>query len=360
MKIENNKTLFDYIDNLQTINDLNMSLSEMFLSIIDNDEIVSKEELETLSKTYNRSLKEVYIDKIIDYLGIDLDEEDNQEIIDKYFINNFYEIDEEEFLNNPYYKNIKVNNVKLGKLSLVYDSYKSYEIFALDDISVDEKYVENSKLAYFKNKFPFIALNQNDITWMSITPNEIKTMQKHIENAYGVVHVFGLGLGYYAYMISLKENVNHIFIYEKDKNVIELFNKYLLPQFPYKDKITIIQIDALEAIKKPLKGDCAFVDLWHTAEDGIELFLSFKKKEQNYPNIKFSYWLDNSFYAFMRRCFISLLYEQKEGFKESEYKNSKNSFDKMINLLFYKTKNLHISSKEQIRDLLSDDNLINY
>ena len=67
MKIENNKTLLDYIDNLQTINDLNMSLSEMFLSIIDNDEIVSKEELETLSKTYNRSLKEVYIDKIIDY-----------------------------------------------------------------------------------------------------------------------------------------------------------------------------------------------------------------------------------------------------------------------------------------------------
>ena len=60
----------------------------------------------------------------------------------------------------------------------------------------------------------------------------------------------------------------------------------------------------------------------------------------------------------MRRCFISLLYEQKEGVKESEYKNSKTSFDKMINYLYQKTKNLLISSREQIGDLLHDNNLI--
>ena len=218
--------------------------------------------------------------------------------------------------------------------------------------------MEISELGYFKKEFPFIVLNQNNVTWMSITPNEIKTMQKHIDNAYGDVHVFGLGLGYYAYMISLKENVNHIFIYEKEQRIIELFTKYLLSQFPNKDKITVIKADALEVIKKPLKGDYAFIDLWHTAEDGIELFLNIKRNENNNPNIKFSYWLDNSFYAFMRRCFISLLYEQKEGFKDSDYQTSKSTFDKMINLLYHKTKNLHISSKEQIRDLLSDDNLL--
>ena len=358
MVINKGKELADYIDKLQDINDLNMSLSEMFLSIINNDEIASKEELETLSKTYNRSAKDIYFDKIIDYLGIELDENDNRTILEKYFFNNFYEIDENTFDKNPYYKNIKISDVKLDSLSLVYDSYRPYEIFALDDITVDIDYVENSKLAFFKNNFPFIALNHQKTTWMSITPNEIKTMEKHINLAHGDVNIFGLGLGYFPYMISLKDNVNHIFIYEKDSKIIELFNKYLLPQFPYKEKIKIIHQDALEVIQKPLQGNYTFIDLWHNAEDGIELFLKFKRNEKNNPNMSFSYWLDNSFYAFMRRCFISLLCEQKEGFKDSDYKVSKTIFDKMINLLYTKTKNLHIDSVDQIRDLLSDNNLI--
>lgn len=358
MKISNSKELNNYIDELEDINELNMSLSMMFLEIINNDEVASKEELETLSKTYHRSLKEVYLDKVIDYLGIDLDEDDNQEIFDNYISNNFFEIDDNEFINNPYYKNIKIKDIKEDNFSLKYDSYKPYEIFALDDINVDQNYIENSKLAFFKKEYPFICLNQNNVTWMSITPNEIKTMEKHINLAYGDVHVFGLGLGYFPYMISLKDEVKHITIYEKDARIIGLFEKYLLPQFPKKEKITIVKADALEVIKKPFKGDYAFVDLWHTAEDGIELFLTFKRNEKNNPNIKFSYWLDNSFYAFMRRCFISLLYEQKEGVKESEYKNSKTSFDKMINCLYQKTKNLLISAREQIGDLLDDNNLI--
>ena len=60
---------------------------------------------------------------------------------------------------------------------------------------------------------------------MLITPNEIETMKKSISEATGNVLTYGLGLGYYAYMVSMKENVESVTIVEKDKEIIDLFKK---------------------------------------------------------------------------------------------------------------------------------------
>ena len=76
---------------------------------------------------------------------------------------------------------------------------------------------------------------------MTITPNEIETMKEPVDEAFGHVLTFGLGLGYYAYMVSEKENVESITIVETNEDVIDLFNKYILPQFKNAHKIKIIQ-----------------------------------------------------------------------------------------------------------------------
>ena len=358
MRIDKTPEIQEYISYINDINDLNLSLSEMFLAIINNDEIASKKEIEVFSKTYEMEEREVFISKILDYWGIDVGQEEEEDIVRKFIYPAIKEINLEEFLNNPYYKTVKIQNIKDGRFSLVIDHYRPYEIFALDDISVDEEYHELSKLGYFKSEFPFIALNENDVTWMSITPNEIKTMEKSINEAFGNVIVFGLGLGYFPFMVSLKETVKHITIIEKDEKIISLFSKYLLPQFPNKDKISIQKNDAFEVIKHPLDYDYAFVDLWHSPEDGIDAFLTFKNIEKENKNCDFSYWLDNAFYAYLRRAFIVLLEEQLSHTDESSYKNAKNDWDKLINKLYFNTKNLEINSVEQIKNLLSNDNLI--
>ena len=358
MRIDKTPEIQEYISYINDINDLNLSLSEMFLAIINNDEIASKKEIEVFSKTYEMEEREVFISKILDYWGIDVGQEEEEDIVRKFIYPAIKEINQEEFLNNPYYKTVKIQNIKDGRFSLVIDHYRPYEIFALDDISVNEDYHELSRLGYFKNEFPFIALNENDVTWMSITPNEIKTMEKSINEVYGNVIVFGLGLGYFPFMVSLKETVKHITIIEKDEKIISLFSKYLLPQFPNKDKISIQKNDAFEVIKHPLDYDYAFVDLWHSAEDGIQTFLTFKDHEVLSPKVKFSYWLEASFYALLRRAFISLIVEQNEGYKESQYRESKTVFDKLINHYYFKTKNLRISSKKELEDLLTDSKLL--
>ena len=358
MRIKKNSEIDNYINSLLDINDLNMSLSDMFLSIIDNPDIANPKEMLVLSKKYNKSLKDVYYSKILDYWDIDEEVEDNIYILENYIYPSINELDIDSYINNPYYKNIKIKDAKIGEYELINDKYQAFELFASDDIKVDDKFVEHTNIGFFKQDISFIALNQKGVTWMSVNPNEIKTMEKAVNNSFGDVVVFGLGLGYFPYMISLKDSVKKITIVERDKTIIKIFKEHILPQFEHKNKITIIESDAFEYIKKPVKCDYVFVDLWHNAEDGLNLFIKFKRYEQEHNDIKFDYWLEDSFYALLRRAFISLLYEQKEGYSEKEYQHSKSSFDKVINRFYQQTKNLSLNSIDEIGEFLKDNKLL--
>lgn len=131
---------------------------------------------------------------------------------------------------------------------------------------------------------------------MSVTPNEINTMKEPILKAHGKVLTFGLGLGYFAYMVSVKENVESVTIIEKDASVISLFRKCILPQFKYKEKIKIIESDAFEFLNKLKNGeyDFAFVDIYHDVGDGKEVYLKFKEKETLFSETEFTYWIEKS------------------------------------------------------------------
>ena len=192
-------------------------------------------------------------------------------------------------------------------------------------------YVERNSIGYFDKEYKFLALNQKGTTWMSITPNEIETMEKALKLVDGKVTIFGLGLGYFAYMASNKNDVKEIVIIEKDNKIINLFKKHVFPHFEHQEKVKIISGDALNYIKNSLNSDYAFVDLWHDPFDGLELFLQFKKAEEKSPKCHFLYWLESSFYLLLRRCMFSLILEQLEGAKESNYLKAENISDEIIN-----------------------------
>ena len=358
MKIKKDQAIINRIKELEDINDLNCNLSEMFLYVIGDRSLIEKGEVETLAKKHNLDVNDLVLDRLCDVWEIDPENEDNSAVYQTYIAPNVFLAAKIEFLNNPYYQQIKPKEIKNKGYTLTYDFYAPYELFSYDDISVDNDYVEHTKVAYFQDEFKFLVLNYKDVTWMSITPNEIKTMEPAIENAKGNIVVFGLGLGYYVFMTSLKDEVKSITIIENDINIINIFKENLLPLFPNKEKISIIHDDALEVIKKPLPYDFAFVDLWHSVEDGFDFFLKFKKQEKNNPNVAFNYWLNNSFYALLRRAFITLLSEQLENLDESNYQNGETTFDKIVNLYFQKTKNIQILDVHDIDNLLQDNNLL--
>ena len=249
------------------------------------------------------------------------DESLANELLQEYYIKSVKRLDENEYYNNPYYKNIKIPSKKIGEWTLGYQAYQPYEAFIRNDI-IRECYKEIPRIGFFDKEFTFPTVFENDVEWMAIKPNEIETMKKPIDNAKGRVLVYGLGLGYYAYMISIKRDVSQITIVERDESVISLFKENILPQFENKHKIKIIQSDAFDYAKAQAnkgKYDFVFVDLWHDISDGTEMYIKMKKYEANLPKAKFSYWIEDSILSAIRVRLLDAMYK---GIKENNLNKS--------------------------------------
>ena len=331
-------------------NAINMNIADMLMSAFSYTDIINPDEVKQYIKE-GLSEEEAILEILYGFYGLEHNDE-NDDVMTRYIFNNLKRLDEKEYLDNPYVKNIKAN-AKFGKYQLRTINYEPYQLFAYDDIYVDG-YKEYSRIGYFTNKFPYLALTEGNNIWMSLNPNEIETMKPYIAKAKGHVLVLGLGMGYIAYMMSLKDEVKDITIVEKDHEIIELFKKALLPQFINKNKIKIIEDDAIKYLTKNNKYDYIFADLWHAPEDGLSLFVQLKRINKN-----IDCWLEVSLYQMLRRCMITLLEENLQGYKEEDYRFARNYTDKVINKYYQKTKNLVINNENDLSNLLSDDNLLN-
>lgn len=204
-----------------------------------------------------------------------------------------------EFNNNPYIKNIDFHDKKQGDFELCYQSYMPYE-FSIYDIPkhIDKLHIDIPRLGCFNNEFKYPCISQIGIDriWMSVTPNEVYTVQPAIDNAKGKVLTLGCGMGYFVYMASLKEEVESITIIELEQDVIDLFENSILPQFENKDKITVIKADAIEFMKDINDGeyDYCFADIW-IGIDHIEPYFAVKEGCRHLRKTKVDYWMEDAF-----------------------------------------------------------------
>lgn len=209
----------------------------------------------------------------------------------------------DQYQNDAYYTEITFNSVvKKGGWELKMSQYAPYELFVANDLLklCDGRIIP--RLGYFEKPFSFPCILQNGREWMTVTPNEIETMKKPISDAKGKVLTYGLGLGYFAFMTSRKEDVSSVTVIENDKSVIELFENCILPQFAQKDKINIINTDALffaaeQKTKKTSDFDFVFSDIWHDASDGAEIYKLFKTLERN--DTTYAYWIEDTIKCYL-------------------------------------------------------------
>ncbi len=266
-----------------------------------------------------------------------------------------------EFMDNPYYKHVHFDECSLNGWKLKESFYAPFEGFVRNEIIVDEKlfYKEITPFGFFLKRFPFLEIIQNERTWMSVTPHEIATMEEPLSNAEGKVLTFGLGMGYYAFMASIKQVVKEITIVENDKSAISLFNKFILPQFPFRSKINIIEEDAFRFAKEMNDGDFdhAFIDIWHFPIDGLFSYLKFVPTFSRFAKTKVSYWIEKSILILLRRAIIILLTEEFDGASDKKYEYGENATDELINSLHWCLKNNSIETVEDLFSLLSEGNL---
>ena len=240
---------------------------------------------------------------IADYLGIDVvDSPIGKCLFNNYIKKMLKKQDKNIFASNPYYQSIKFDKIKLGNIEFGCGKYKPFELFVYDDIVKLKDGRLLPQVGYFDEEFIYPAIYENGVLWMSVTPNEVNTMKEPIDKAFGRVLTFGLGLGYFAYMVSLKDEVEKITIVESNETTIKIFEKYILPQFKFKDKIEIIKADAFKFAESEYKSgryDYVFADIWHDAGDGLGCYTKFKRLEKLNSNLVYDYWIEKTIKCYL-------------------------------------------------------------
>lgn len=355
MKLYLNEEAKAYLEDLLNTQDEGRYLSEVmnaYLSSPHGEEEAAIKEAISKAKSEPAGIRAGYLD----FLGGE--DPDFLEIAPKYHLGDFVALDARKFRDNPYFKLLRGVKDHVKDVTLNWLSYAPYELFLSDEIHAEgENYQEVSPFAYFKDGFSFPALYKKNHIWMSLIPHEILTMERDIEQAHGNVVTLGLGLGYYAFMVSQKENVQSVKIVENDPAVIALFKKSLLPLFPHKEKIEFIQEDAIRFLKKtdPKTIDHCFADLWHNEEDGLPIYLSLRDNEE-YKGHRLTYWIERSILCYLRRFVITLLYEEYEELVD-EYLPSKDPNEQLFYRIHKALEDIELKTKEDIKTLLSDESL---
>jgi len=235
--------------------------------------------------------------------GLDGDERPQDRVMEEaYFSRAIHRLNADECRRDPYYQTIRLPEISRGKWRMGYKTIQAYEAFTADDVHVLEDGREIPQIGFFTEDFTAPMVEENGREWMTVTPSEINTMTRDIEAAFGKVAVFGLGLGYYAFMTSEKPEVTEVVVIEREKSVISLFEEFILPQFPHADKVKIICTDAFQYAES-MGGehyDCAYVDIWHDVLDGVNMYLRMKRLEKHSPGTKFLYWIEPSMLAWLR------------------------------------------------------------
>ena len=295
--------------------ELNYRLTHLYSQYLSYyPDVITRDIVESLTEDGDLSREEAISALLAELFGLSYENAEDRALIREYLPRSVKILDPKRYTENPYYKNIKIEDKRIGSWELKRESYKPYRGVIADDMRLLEDNIELATLGFFEEEFFFPAVLEDGNEWMTLTPVDLDTCKEAIEAAHGRVVTFGLGLGYYAYMCSEKPDVESITVVEKSPEVIRLFRQHILPQFAHPEKVVIVNEDAFlyaERIMPKEKFDLAFVDTWRDASDGLPMYEKMKALEHLSPDTQFLYWIEG-FILSRKRSLI--LAEMKNDF----------------------------------------------
>ena len=298
-------------------------------------EVITAEMVATLTEDGVITKEEAIVAILSEMFGLDMQKSpEDRRIIMDYLTPSVRILDASRYTENPYYKNVKIENVKDGAWELRHEHYEPYRAVIAGDMMIDG-YSEVPPLGFFAERFDFPAVLEGGNEWMTLTPVDLDTCEDAIAMASGKVVTFGLGMGYYAYMVARKPEVDSITVVEKSPDIIRLFKKHILPYFENPEKLRIICADAFEYAEHQMPEenyDFAFVDTWRDASDGTPMYEKMRALEHLSPKTRFEYWIENFLISRLRYLQFCDIYDAIE----SGAANAPSSFAEVEKLLSFK------------------------
>lgn len=303
--------------------DNNYKITQLYSLYLERfPEAITEEMVNTLCEGGNIEKADAVSALVCEILGLDFEKEDDRFLIRNYITPSIRLLDEKRYTEDKYYKNIKIGNKKIGNWEFRRESYKPYRAVICDDITILPDFTEIPPLGFFTKEFYFPAVLEDGNEWMTLTPVDMDTCTEAIAAAHGRVLTFGLGLGYYAYMVSEKAEVDEVVVVERSADVIKLFCDELLPQMPNRHKIKIVQSDAFEYAKRIMPKenfDLVFVDIWRDGSDGAEMYRRMKPYEASCTDTRFMYWIEGFIISRLRALKFEELWAVAESGGELTY-----------------------------------------
>ena len=211
-------------------------------------------------------------------------------------------LDAKAFCSDPFMAILADMPKRSGCYTLMPSAYQAGEIFCYDTPDFHEDLVV-PKLGFFTKRVLFPSLYENEMPWMSLCPSEINSMASSIAAAKGRVLVLGLGLGYYAWKASLKDEVESVTVVELSSEVIDLFHEVIEPRLDFHGKLTVVKADAIEFLAKVKaeEYDFCFADIWEGAIDGAKWYKQILPHEKRLKNTEFTYWIEDAILAYLEK-----------------------------------------------------------
>lgn len=216
-------------------------------------------------------------------------------------VSGFRLLDGAAFMRDPFLQRVALKGSRReGSFLLTEVGYRKGELFQYRMPDYGGDYPRLS-VGCFSSDVQTLALYEHDMPWMTVCPSEISSMERQMHHAHGRVLTLGLGLGYYAMTVSRKPDVSSVTVIEKEKDVISLFNRHILPSFPDPGKIRVIEADALDYCARLKDGqyDYCFADLWAGQEDGAPLYLALKELLASCRMMETEYWIEKEIRAYL-------------------------------------------------------------
>ncbi len=280
--------------------------NERFLKLLSyylnaEDTLVKKQAVEEVSAC-GVSREYAFALILAESLGVDTDGVD-REFFNEYFLPSVKELSVEDYYADEYFSLVKFDGEKAGDAELTYMAYAPFQGFVRDDF----EYFINGKvlplIGFFPTEYRYPAIKKNGREWMTLLPNEINSQIRYVNEAFGKVLTYGLGLGYYALKVALKKEVESVTVIDIDEEVVSLFKTEILPLFPKNiaEKIKVIKADAFKFAESLKDGsfDYIYADIWHDAADGVELYKKFKSLERFCPSARYGYWIEQTMKYYM-------------------------------------------------------------
>lgn len=274
-------------------------------------------------------------------------------------------LNENLLFDNPYYKNINLKNMKRDDFVFVNEYLKKNTALNISWILPDKKRELDDYLILgcFKKSVNIPMLKEGSKIWMSPTLAEQNTINPCVDRANGHVLAFGLGIGYFPYMCSLKENVKSITIVELNESVIDMFKECILPQFNTNIEINVIHGNMFDYYNEEFlnKFDYIFVDTWEDNESGAEML---EKLHEQYFHKKdnIDYWIE--FSCMLSKRMLMYIYFNKIAHNKyseliSDFSDNENDKNFLIKVhRYFRNINKSISDPEELKDYLYDEKLI--